>query len=397
MKSGARISPSFVHLDMARGVAALLVLSAHLRQLVFCSYGDLSSHGPLEMLVWGISGFGYQAVMIFFVLSGFFIARSILIDDQSGKFSWRAYLTKRLTRLWVVLIPCLIATLLWDSLDIELTGRAFGADDLGPLAFFKNLLFLVHGETGLSVDFFGYTGVLQDIAAPTYGSNGPLWSLTNEFWYYMMFPLIYFSIRRPGTWPVSATFLGMFIVGLAFVGESIGVYGLVWLAGAVSYMVYHWGRKVTGFRTSFAVTATGALLTALAASKMPYGTELTKNMLIGLAGAPFVLALARSKAGGELYRRSARVLANASYTIYLAHFPFLVLLANVFIGDRHFSNSPAGYAAFVGVGSAVLVYCFAMYWLFERHTGKVRDYCLARFCKGTLKDVEAMPKKVDFA
>jgi peptidoglycan/LPS O-acetylase OafA/YrhL len=392
MDSGPRLSAAFVHLDMARGVAALLVLLAHLRQFVFFSYGELPNHGPIEMLVWGVSGFGYQAVMVFFVLSGFFITRSIVIDEQIGRFSWKTYIIKRLTRLWVVLIPCLIATLIWDSLDISLTGRDLG--DLGLSAFIKNLLFLVHGTTGLAVNFLGHAGFLQMFAAPTYGSNAPLWSLTNEFWYYMMFPFLYFLISRPRTWLACATFSGIFILGIAFVGESIGCYGLIWLVGAVSYLVYDLGwMSTTRFRTLLVVSATVALLAALALGKLPYGTEFTKNMLVGLTAAPFVLALANCKASGELYRKSARVFANASYTIYLAHFPFLVLLANVFIGDQRFSNSLRGYAIFVGLGIVVLAYCFGMYWLFERHTSRVRDYCLSRFRKVDLNTVEPIAEK----
>jgi len=81
-------APTFVHLDMARGLAALVVLIGHLRSFVFLSYGDLNSHTPIDTIVWAITGFGHQAVMIFFVLSGFFITRSILVDDSTKGFSW---------------------------------------------------------------------------------------------------------------------------------------------------------------------------------------------------------------------------------------------------------------------------------------------------------------------
>jgi len=394
MESEPRNSVSFVHLDMARGVAALLVVLAHLRQIVFYSYIDLPSRGPLDMVVWGLTGFGYQAVMVFFVLSGFFITRSIVIDEQLGRFSWKIYFIKRLTRLWVVLIPCLIATLLWDSLSISSTGRAFGAGDLGFSVFVRNLLFLVQGATGLTVDFLGYEGFLQRIAAPTYGSNAPLWSLTNEFWYYMMFPLLYLAVSRPRTWLARTAFIGVFIVSCAFVGESIGFYGLIWLAGALSYLVYDQGWIAVRLRTPLAVSATAVgLLAALAVSKTGYGSEFTKNLLVGLAAAPFVLTLAGCNASSVLYRRSARALANASYTVYLAHFPFLVLLGNVIVGNQRFSNSIAGYTMFVGIGICVLIYCFAMYWLFERHTDKVRRYCLAKLSKVSLKPAEPIPGK----
>src|ERR1700733_13522135 len=87
--------PSFIHLDTARGVAALVVLIGHLRSFVFVSYGGLATHTPIDAAVWAVTGFGHQAVMFFFVLSGFFIARSIQVDQRAGEFSWPIYLIKR--------------------------------------------------------------------------------------------------------------------------------------------------------------------------------------------------------------------------------------------------------------------------------------------------------------
>ena len=230
-------APSFIHLDMARGLAALLVFFGHLRGFVFYPYDQLTNRGLLETAIWTVTGLGNQAVMIFFVLSGFLITRSIVLDDRRGRFSWQTYLIKRLSRLWVVLIPCLIMTCFWDNLGISLSGQDFydgrlyatynsgpdlatGGADLTLSTFIKNLFFL------------------QTIVAPTYGSNSPLWSLANEFWYYLMFPLIFVSIRRRGNWLVRAMSFSLFLAACAFVGDSIALAGLIWLAGALSYFIY---------------------------------------------------------------------------------------------------------------------------------------------------------------
>ena len=36
----------------------------------------------------------------------------------------------------------------------------------------------------------GNLAFLQDFFARPYGSNGPLWSLSYEFWFYLVFPLL---------------------------------------------------------------------------------------------------------------------------------------------------------------------------------------------------------------
>src|SRR6185369_2558000 len=42
---------------------------------------------------------------------------------------------------------------------------------------------------------------LQTIAAPTFGSDAPLWSLAYEFWYYVMFPLLMLVLLGTGSRP----------------------------------------------------------------------------------------------------------------------------------------------------------------------------------------------------
>jgi peptidoglycan/LPS O-acetylase OafA/YrhL len=365
---------------MVRGLAALLVLIGHLRAFVFHSYDKLTNPGPLDTAFWIVTGVGHQAVMIFFVLSGFFITRSIVIDTRRRRFSWFEYPIKRLTRLWTVLIPCLILTFFWDSLGISLSHSAFydgqlnaiyhsgpisggGGADLTLSTFIKNVLFL------------------QTIVAPTFGSNGPLWSLANEFWYYLMFPLLYISIARPRNWFAGAINFSLFIGACALVGQSVALYGLIWLAGAASYLVYDRGWLAASFRTSFALgAAVVALFAALAISKTHYSTDFAKDCLVGLAATILVLVLSHCESGGHaLYRQFARTLADASYTIYLAHFPFLAVLASVVLGNHQFPNSAVGYAVFAGLGAAGLVYCYGVYWLFERHTAEIRRYCLTKF------------------
>jgi len=120
---GVDATQSAVHLDAVRGAAALVVLLGHSRELFYpsltvrqsdTSYRSLqhlpahvsASSGP------GISGpgitLGNEAVMIFFVLSGYLVGGSAIGAMRRDTWSWRRYLLKRLTRLWVVLIPALV-------------------------------------------------------------------------------------------------------------------------------------------------------------------------------------------------------------------------------------------------------------------------------------------------
>lgn len=74
----------YVHLDMARGLAALLVFGGHLRSLIFVDFVDMKDPGLIETLFYFLTGVGDQSVMVFFVLSGFLISRQVVEAMGSG-------------------------------------------------------------------------------------------------------------------------------------------------------------------------------------------------------------------------------------------------------------------------------------------------------------------------
>ena len=78
------------HLDMVRGVSALAVMVGHIRGLFFLDYRDLASRSPVVTFLYAVTGLGHQAVMVFFVLSGFFIGGGVLASLNN--WSWKRYL-----------------------------------------------------------------------------------------------------------------------------------------------------------------------------------------------------------------------------------------------------------------------------------------------------------------
>ena len=120
-----------------------------------------------------------------FLLSG--LSRgSVLRSFSLNRWSWRNYLLNRLTRLYVVLIPAL---LFGGLLDVA------GIHPFGPGGIYSGqtgtheLTFAVLNRLSVPI-LVGNYAFLQGIYVPTFGSNGPQWSLANEFWYYRVFPLL---------------------------------------------------------------------------------------------------------------------------------------------------------------------------------------------------------------
>ena len=66
-----------VGLDMVRGLAALVVLGGHWRNLLFVDFWQLTSGRSIMALPYLLTSAGHQAVVVFFVLSGYLVgARS---------------------------------------------------------------------------------------------------------------------------------------------------------------------------------------------------------------------------------------------------------------------------------------------------------------------------------
>ena len=98
-------------LEIARAIAALAVMAGHMRGMYFVDYNDLEYKSVIAQIFYFLTGFGHQSVIVFFVLSGFLVGGSVIEKFEKGTWSWKKYLTQRLARLWIVLIPSLLFTL----------------------------------------------------------------------------------------------------------------------------------------------------------------------------------------------------------------------------------------------------------------------------------------------
>src|SRR5690349_289647 len=98
------------HLNLIRGVAALAVLVYHVRYRFFPDYADLAAPDLTAKLFYAVTAFGHDAVVVFFVLSGYLISATVMRDCATGRWSWARYGVSRWVRLSVVLVPGLLLT-----------------------------------------------------------------------------------------------------------------------------------------------------------------------------------------------------------------------------------------------------------------------------------------------
>jgi peptidoglycan/LPS O-acetylase OafA/YrhL len=155
-RSLRRLSESeSLYLDLVRSIAAFIVVL---------------DHAPSLFLMPHLIRWGHQGVIVFFVLSGYVISHVADTRERSAS----VFLVSRFARIWSVLVPAMVLTLGCDTV-----GRRFGLHpDVYASVPFDHPIIRVLATLGF---------ISESWVSIQPFSNGVAWSLSVEFWYYMLF------------------------------------------------------------------------------------------------------------------------------------------------------------------------------------------------------------------
>jgi peptidoglycan/LPS O-acetylase OafA/YrhL len=381
LRRGAQLrfpEPVSARLDLIRGTAALFVMWNHLRAALFVEYARVIPENQSlgAKAVYFATGFGHAAVIVFFVLSGLLISASVLRAVDEGRWSWGWYASQRLTRLYVVLVPCLVLGALWDQAGLALFGTA-GTYTGEPGAPFMS--FAVSDRTGAGT-LFANLFYLQEIVAPPFGSNAPLWSLSYEFWYYALFPALLLGALAPGA-VRKAAYVAVAAAVALFVGPVIRTYFLLWLLGvavAVAPAPLAGRPHVRRAAAGGLLLALGGTLALVRVDAFPSALAADAALGVVFTGLLWVLLLGGAAAArrAPAGRTVSGTIAGFSFTLYVAHMPLIVFLAAVLTrnGAAPWQPDAAHLAALVPLTALVLGYAWVLARLTEERTVQVRRW-----------------------
>ncbi|MEO7892165.1 MAG: acyltransferase [Vicinamibacterales bacterium] len=365
---------------MARGLAAVAVLIYHVRYRFFLDYGDLVVRDRITTAWYFVTAFGHDAVMVFFVLSGFLIGSSVLRAHKAGRWSVAEYATSRAVRLSAVLIPGLLLTALWDRLGLTFFGQTMIYT--GAARPFVHDFFDVAARSGLGT-LAGNLLYLQTVLVPPFGSNDALWSLAFEGWYYVLFPLGIACVM-PGRSVLVRLAAALLAAGAGYLlGPTIVRYMLFWLVGVGVCLLPH-VRLIAAWRR---VAVPAALLACVALISLGHvgtvraalgGTLYAADTLTSVSFAVLLYVLLHdgAPAGAGWYPRAAAVLAGCSFTLYLVHLPLLVFLRALVNPGRSWAPTPATIGASLAIAIAAWIYAYGVAQVTEARTPALRTAAL---------------------
>ncbi len=352
----------FVGLDWIRFLACMVVFIGHARAFHWVAWSELEPSGKnaLTFLFFFVSRFGHEAVIVFFLLSGYLVGGPLVARAVDGSLSLSRYSIDRFSRIYLPLIGAWFVTALCTISSSKLPSVT---------------------------EWIGNALALQGIACGPFCNNSPLWSLSYEIWFYVLGGAIagMFSASKR----LFLTSGVLFLVAMSMFMILDARYLLIWLMGGLSYTLRH---PLSDYR----IAIVGGCTMALGGLASQLASETSTAMIVQLRVPPFLCWFAIAMGGlmilpwlstRQLQSSAMRrldslgsILAASSYTLYLLHFPLLGWVGSSMISTRRTAFNISTASEFVFKIAIVYVISLVVYFCFERRTLWVRK-SLYRWCK----------------
>jgi peptidoglycan/LPS O-acetylase OafA/YrhL len=314
-------------MDTLRGVSALVVACVHAYQIFLIPYFGL---GSLSHVITGI--LATHAVTTFFVASGFMICISVFRHrNDDGTFRSWAFAEARILRIYPPLIAALLLTI---AVYLVIAGFGLHGADSYRLG---GEIDVAREHATLEWDLFPSTffllyGTFANAPAPI-SMDGPLWTLGFEWWFYVLA----FVFARLWNGFTLGTILP-FAAGVWIVLTNHDVFFIwflvIWLGGFVLGGAYLSGTLFRLSSRGLAVLALAVVATALIIGRKylitdlldPFGSPHGKRIwaCVGLLIAVGVASAIRIQRDWRIPRWITGLSA-FSYTLYVIHYPLLLL------------------------------------------------------------------------
>lgn len=371
---------NILFLDGIRGLAAFYVMVGHARWLLWEGFSEgYIKHPELyntfeKAMVYFLSLFryGHEAVLLFFVLSGFVIhlrySKQIKESGNNITFDYLPYLKRRIKRIYPPLLSALLITYILDQIGIRTEFPIYNGHTIYH-SINENI-----GSNHSIGTLFGNLGFLMRFHTPVFGSNGPLWSLAYEWWFYIFYPLILSISKRNlirGIITVSllyaiTTTIGFHIVLL----DKVLTLLPTWWIGTLLADIYT-GRISIKFKY---LTPLSIFLFLLPFDifHLPIAGAMEFMWTLGFAGL-FSICFFLQEKGYKTILEYLKPLGDISYSLYVIHMPIVVFMSGWILQTSGNQLLPQSFKyVLLGIIVSILAAIFS-YFLVEKPFIKKRN------------------------
>ena len=208
-------------LDGLRAVAVVQVVMFHHRL-----EGDFQAVRPAFNRLLAPFRFGYTGVHLFLVLSGFCLTHSLIRRSRSGRNP--SLLSYMRDRWWRIAPPFYVAFLVYATITM---ACGWAGVERPPWARVDLYQVVTHAT------------FLHGLSDETLGAvNPPFWSLSLEFQFYLVLPLLFVLAMRIGPWRVLAGVIGLSVIWRAAILMAAPTFN----AGMTGFFVARWSEFAMG-------------------------------------------------------------------------------------------------------------------------------------------------------
>lgn len=317
----------FYGVDLLRGIAAIGIIVYHYFAFFHNNFGEpvawAKSAQPLYKYLEPLYLHGLFFVQFFWVISGFVFAH---VYAGSKTTAW-SFVLRRFARLYPLHFVTLISITAFQGLSVILndTTQVIGHYDLTH--FIKHIFFLPSGG--------GYE----------YSFNSPIWSVNVEVAVYAVFFFMSaICLKRGGLVPIAMTLL---CAPVAFMGDQANLFALCGFYFFVGCSLYCFIDKYRNYLPQlFILTFMFCWSSFYIITTIPGWAVKPTYFALPLAFAPPAVILAAAidiKKYCYSLVKSLKWIGDATYSIYLWHFPVQVIsltFLNYYDIDRKFFTTP---------------------------------------------------------
>lgn len=351
-------------LDTMRFLAAFMVLLSHARNTFFPPFGVLpiDQQNIFSMIFTLFCRMGHEAVIVFFVLSGFLVGGRGFERIKDGTMNVGSYAIDRFARICP---PLLAAIIFYYITSLVIPGTPFSwATAIGNL--------------------FSMQGICCESLV------SPFWSLSYEVWFYIILGALAVLLKAKKDGKIILGLILFVAVTSVFVLGLKMHYLLIWMMGAVAYLsrpkkknkwvlllsliglfasILYWQLSKDTKSIEFAVEGTNKAL-----------IELIMSLMVCLLIQQVILFEPKKRVSKWIEKKVGGM-AKFSYTLYLSHrIVFLWIVAFVWAKDScQFTIS--GIVQFLIIIIATLFICWLLYLVSERYSPSIKKYMKKQLLK----------------